>query len=86
MFKSRRTPLKFHPVTERLVQYKKMLDQMDASDVDRSVMDQVRKVRSQMEEEGKSIDELVKRARKRAKAEEDKKTRYCRNLYWIIFF
>ena len=40
MFKTRRTPLRFHPVTGRLVQYKQLLDEMAASPVDSSVMEQ----------------------------------------------
>ena len=42
MFKTRRTPLRFHPVTGRLVQYKQLLDEMAASPVDSSVMEQGR--------------------------------------------
>ena len=42
MFKTRRTSLKFHPVTGRLVQYKQLLDEMAASPVDSSVMEQGR--------------------------------------------
>ena len=43
MFKTRRTPLRFHPVTARLVQYKQLLDEMAASPVDSAVMEQGRR-------------------------------------------
>jgi len=68
MFKTRRTPLRFHPVTARLVQYKQLLDEMAASPVDSAVMEQVGKIAAQLRE-GKTAEELVKRARKRAKAQ-----------------
>ena len=42
MFKTRRTPLRFHPVTGRLVQYKQLLDEMESSPVDSAVMEQGR--------------------------------------------
>ncbi len=71
MFKARRTNLRLHPVTGRLVQYKQLLDQMDASDTDRVVMEQVAELREQLES-GMGIKEIVKKARKRAKAEEKK--------------
>jgi len=70
MFKTRRTPLRFHPVTARLVQYKQLLDEMAASPVDSAVMEQVGKIAAQLRE-GKTAEELVKRARKRAKAKQE---------------
>ena len=42
MFKTRRTQLRFHPVTGRLVQYKQLLDEMESSPVDSAVMEQGR--------------------------------------------
>lgn len=64
MFKTRRIPLKFHPMTGRLVQYKQLLDQI--APLDEVVMPQVKSILKKLEA-GKNIRDLVKKEKKKAK-------------------
>jgi U3 small nucleolar RNA-associated protein 3 len=62
MFKSKRSSLKLHPLTGRLVQYKELLDQM--SHLDQIVMPQVEAILDGVKA-GKSISAIVKKEQKR---------------------
>ena len=62
-FKTKRASLKFHPLTGRLVQYKQLLDQMEP--MNKAVMKQVDEILAKVKE-GKSVDALVRVAKKRA--------------------
>lgn len=48
MFKSKRSPLKFHPLVGRLVQYKQMLDEMEpvSAELNQQIEDILRKVKA----------------------------------------
>lgn len=66
MFKAKRTPLKVHPLTGGLVQYKQLLDQLDP--ISDSVIKQVEDITNKVNQ-GASIESLVKKAKKRAALE-----------------
>ena len=64
MFKARRRPLRLHPLTGRLVQYRQLLERMDP--LSQAVMPQVEQVLKAMEEGEGGVEAAVKMARKRA--------------------
>ncbi len=64
MFKSKRTQLKLHPLTGCLMDYRKLLDQLEP--LDSVVMAQVDELLAKAEEGEGAVEEEVRRARKRA--------------------
>ena len=70
MFKSKRAPLKLHPLTGRIVQYKQLLDQM--APLEEKVMFQVDQILAKVKK-GERIETQVKRAKKRAVTKEKQK-------------
>eukprot|EP00095_Tigriopus_kingsejongensis_P012062 maker-scaffold60_size442463-snap-gene-0.21 protein:Tk12062 transcript:maker-scaffold60_size442463-snap-gene-0.21-mRNA-1 annotation:"something about silencing protein 10" len=68
-FKAQKVPLKYHPLTGRLVQYKQLLDRSEA--VKESVMPQMLEILDKLEK-GETIESLVKKARRKAKMSERK--------------
>ena len=69
MFKSKRTSLKFHPLTSRLVQYKQLLEDMETADevVNAQIEEILDKVKG-----GTSIDKLVKKEKRKRSASIEK--------------
>ena len=70
MFKAKRTPLKVHPLTGKLVQYKQILDGLDP--ISDSVIKQVDDITESIKQ-GAKVESLVKKAKKRAALEIKKK-------------
>ncbi len=70
MFKAKRASLKLHPLTTRLVQYKQLLDKLEA--VDQEVVEQIEQV---LEVGEKGLAKAVKKAKNKAD-KENSKSRY----------
>lgn len=66
-FKIKRVPLKYHPLTGKLLQYKHLLDRMEA--LNQSLMPQIQEVLSQIQA-GQTIETLVKQAKRRVRVAE----------------
>lgn len=67
MFKARRADLRLHPLTGRLVQYRQLLDQMEAAPLDAEVMAQADQLVTAREEGGQeAVEAAVRKAKKMA--------------------
>ncbi len=65
MFKARRAPLKLHPLTSRLMEYRQLLERMEP--MNGVVKDQVEALLAKVKEGGEeAVEEQVRRAKKRA--------------------